>query len=416
MNSTHLKTYSISQHGIQSTAISKPARDIINKLTQSGFDAYIVGGAVRDLLLGRQPKDFDIATSAKPEEIKSIFRRDCRIIGRRFRLAHVYSRRELYEVATFRGDSTKSSKNQNSNQIVCDNVFGTIEEDAIRRDFTCNALYYDIENQLIHDYCSGYEDLKNGDIKFIGEPEKRIIEDPIRILRAVKFNAKLGLNWDQPTEVAIKENIDLLQNSSRPRLFDELVKLFHCGNAKQGLNQFLVLGIFKIIFNESHIAFQGNPQRLKVIENAVLSTDQRIKAQKSITPIFLFACFLWPAFQAKLLLKLKKNIPHYDAINKAANDVFSEALDTVAIPRLIQIGIRNIWILQHRFEFTRGKKVLVTLDSPRFRAAYDFLLLRKFESDEIKLLCDWWTHIQTLSKSKQKEIIFPKKKARKKKR
>ncbi len=409
-----LQTYNQSQHGISSEDISPSARAIITKLLDHDFQAYIVGGAVRDLLLGSHPKDFDIATNATPDEIKSIFNRECRIIGRRFRLAHVYHNREMYEVATFRGFAASDQRVLKHGHIIKDNVFGTIDQDAIRRDFTCNALYFDIENANIIDYCCGVDDIKNKELKFIGNDEKRIIEDPIRMIRAIRFQVKLDMSLSHEMKEAINQQYQTISHVSLARLFDELVKLFHCGNALAAYELMCEVSLFQNIFPQASAEIVKNDQYNTFIKNALKSTDSRIKDNKSVTPIFLFACFLWPLAVKKTNQFLSKGMPHYDATNKAANEVFEISRDNLSIPKIVQIGIRNIWLLQFRFTKIRSKKVFFTLEHQRFRAAYDFLLLRRHESPELASLGDWWTHIQTLNKTKQRELIFQKK--RKKKR
>ncbi len=404
-----LQTYNPSQHDISSEDISPAARAIITKLLENGFEAYIVGGAVRDLLLGSQPKDFDIATNATPDEIKAIFQRDCRIIGRRFRLAHVYHNREMYEVATFRGGACSKDRVLKHGHIIKDNVFGSIDQDAMRRDFTCNALYLDIENDNILDYCGGVDDIKSQQLRFIGNDEERIIEDPIRMIRAIRFQVKLGIQLSDALKSAICNQYQTISNVSLARLFDELVKLFHCGNALSAYDLMREVSLFQHIFPQASQEIINNAQFEVFIRNALTSTDQRIANKKSVTPIFLFACFLWPLAVKKTDHFLRKGMPHYDATNKAANQVFEITRTHLSIPKIVQIGIRNIWLLQFRFTKTHSKKVFFTLEHQRFRAAYDFLLLRKHESDELASLGDWWTHIQTLNRSKQRELIFQKK-------
>jgi poly(A) polymerase len=359
------------------------------------------------------PKDFDIATNATPEQIKDVFKRDCRIIGRRFRLAHVYHNREMYEVATFRGQSEEGQRVVRQGHIVKDNVFGTIDQDALRRDFSCNALYLDIENANILDYCNGVDDIKGHHLRFIGNDSQRIIEDPIRMIRAIRFQAKLKLKISDALKVAIIKHHQTIANASSARLFDELVKLFHCGNAFSAYELMNELSLFQYIFPKASNAINNDKHNITFIHNALKSTDARLKNRQSVTPIFLFSCFLWPFLIAKTQQNLTKKMPQYDAMNKAANTVFDFTRETLAIPKMIQIGIRNIWLLQLRLKTTRGKKVFLALDHPRFRAAYDFLLLRKHENKEILDLSEWWTHIQTLSKTKQKELIFNKKKIQK---
>lgn len=410
MTSHKLQIYPLSQHGIQPSAISISATAIVEALIDHNYKAYIVGGAVRDLLMGLQPKDFDIVTSATPEQIKAVFKKKCRIIGKRFRLAHVYSKGELIEVATFRGDSKNKGINKKNSQIISDNVFGTIEEDAFRRDFSCNALFYDIKKQEVLDYCHGYEHLKSHKLEFIGNPAQRIIEDPARILRAIKFSKKLKLEWDERTQQAFLDNAITIKNVSKPRLFDELVKLFHSGSAENCFKDFYNLGLFNCIFPQSYKAIEANSDYKKLIKRALKNTDIRKKANKSTTPIFLFACFYWPAYRVALDDLKSRNKNQFDCVNKASIGVFEKAHQHIAIPKIIQYGIKNIWLLQHRFQFIKGKKVFVTLENPRFRAAYDFMLLRRYEGGDIESLCDWWTHIQTLSKKKKLELIFPQKK------
>lgn len=411
MTNITLQTYIQSQHGISTDEISPSARAIITQLLGHGFAAYIVGGAVRDLLLRQHPKDFDIATNATPEQIKAVFKKHCRIIGRRFRLAHVYHNREMYEVATFRGVANEGDRVVKQGHIIRDNVFGSIDQDAQRRDFTCNALYFDIENANILDFCGGVKDIKNHQLKFIGEANKRIIEDPIRMIRAIRFQAKLGLNISKEIDEAMLMQHKTLGNVSFARLFDELIKLFHCGNAFGAYELMNHFKLFQHVFPQIVKAIKSDDLHIKFVHNALKSTDSRIKQQKSVTPIFLFACFLWPLCIKKINQYLESGRNQHDSLNMAANEVFEISRKNLTIPKMIQIGIRNIWMLQFRFHHTRGKKVFYTLEHQRFRAAYDFLLLRKHESSEIQSLGDWWTHIQTVSKTKQRELIFPKKKS-----
>ena len=416
MTKSKLQTYNQANHGLSSDAISVSARAIIFKLIDAGFQAYIVGGAVRDLLLDMYPKDFDIATNATPEQIKDVFGKYCRIIGRRFRLAHVYHNREMYEVATFRGSSTEGERIVKQGHILKDNVFGTIEQDALRRDFTCNSLFFDIENNTILDYCHGVKDIQAMRLVFIGEANTRIIEDPIRMIRAVRFNAKLGLELTDNIVNGILQQHKSLEKVSYARLFDELVKLFHCGHSIKAYHLLKELKLFQHIFPQSFKLIKANPKYDELIQRALKSTDARIKAGKSVTPLFLFACFLWPIAETLADKYRAKGISHYDALNKAANQIFIDTRRTLAIPRLIQIGIRNVWLIQLRMLNTKGKKVFYTLEQPRFRAAYDFFLLRAQDDKQLQELANWWTHIQELSKTKQKELVFHKKKRRHRKK
>lgn len=406
MTNNNFQTYSPAQHGINIQQISQSARAIINSLSEHNYDAYIVGGAVRDLLLGHHPKDFDIATNATPAQIKKVFGKECRIIGRRFKLAHVYHKREMFEVATFRGVSKAGNVKSEKGHIICDNVFGSIDQDAQRRDFTCNALYFDIHNGNILDFCNGIDDIRLKRLSFIGEDDIRIIEDPVRMIRAIRFESKLGLKMSDSVKSAIIQQYKTLSNVSLARLFDELVKLFHCGNSVHAFALMSDFLLFKHIFPQAFKSIMSEKSHIQFIQNALMSTDLRIKHGKSVTPIFLFACFLWPWLAEKATDMQSRKKPAYDAMNISANEIFQTCRNRVAIPRMIQIGIRNIWLLQLRLEKTQGKKVFMTLQHPRFRAGYDFMILRKHESKKIESLCEWWTHIQTLSKTKQRELIF----------
>ena len=415
MSKIKLQTYNQSQHGISTSEISPSAQAIITKLIEHGYQAYIVGGAVRDLLLGKHPKDFDIATNATPDQIKDVFQRHCRIIGKRFRLAHVYHNREMFEVATFRGVAQEGERVVKQGQIIKDNVYGTIEQDAIRRDFTCNAMYFDIENANVLDYCNGFEDTQELQLRFIGDDSKRIVEDPIRMIRAIRFQAKLGLKISDVTKQAMLEEHKTLSNVSMARLFDELVKLFHCGNAFESYHLMNEMMLFPLIFPQASKDGNNSEHHIEFINNALKSTDSRIASGKSVTPIFLFSCFLWPMLVSLSEKYTNTGISEYDAINRSSNEVFHITRRTISIPRIIQIAIRNIWMLQYRFKTIKGKKVYFTLEHQRFRAAYDFLILRQHESEAVKSSGEWWTEIQTMSKTKQKETIFQKKKPRSKK-
>lgn len=403
-----LQTYNQSQHGISTDKISPSAQAIITKLIENNYQAYIVGGAVRDLLLKKHPKDFDIATNATPDEIKTIFKRECRIIGRRFRLAHVYHNREMFEVATFRGAQEQTGERElKQGQIVRDNTFGSIDQDAIRRDFTCNALYFDIQNATIIDYCTGFKDISENRLKFIGDDCIRIIEDPVRMIRAIRFQAKLGLQMSKQIKTAIATQYTTIANVSPARLFDELVKLFHCGNGKSAYKLMHEFNLFQFIFPKISQSIDSDKSSQSFIIRAFNSTDSRITQGKSLTPIFLFACFMWAYTQKAIDKLIRKQIPQYEAVNKAANDTFIIARTRLAIPKVIQIGIRHIWLLQYRFHLMKGKKVYTTLAHPRFRAAYDFLLIRSSKNPALETIANWWTNIQTLSEGSQRELIFP---------
>ena len=286
MLNQNLITYHQSEHRLPPGEISEATKKIIDKLVEHGFEAYLGGGAVRDLLLGLHPKDFDIATSATPEDIKRIFKGKCRIIGRRFRLAHVYMGSSIYEVATFRG-SDEGDRVMKKGQIIRDNVFGTIDQDAIRRDFSCNALYYDMHEETILDFAAGVHDLKKGELKLIGNPNKRFIEDPVRMLRAVRFHAKLGLKLTDDMKQDIINNRQYLNNVPTARLFDEAVKMFHCGNMEIAYNTLTELKLFEILFPQAAKIAASEEIWHEFLIQAFRNTDHRLQNGQSVTPVFL---------------------------------------------------------------------------------------------------------------------------------
>jgi len=403
--------YRPDQHHLPHGEISKAAKKIIRKLTSAGYQAYLVGGAVRDLLLGLHPKDFDIATEATPEEVKMVFKGQCRLIGRRFRLAHIYMGSQVYEIATFRG-ADSGDRVLKKGQIIRDNVYGTIEQDAIRRDFTCNALYYDIDQREILDFIGGVEDLELGELKLIGEADQRFIEDPVRMLRAIRFEAKLGLTL--PTEMAhqITAHRHLLHQVPIARLFDETVKMFHCGKMAEAYQKLIDLDLFKILFPIA-VDHLNNPNWHSLLIHAFSNTDQRLQKGLSVTPVFLTACVLWPPC-VDLYEKLRaQGKPPHDALHHAAGQVLSQQQQSLMIPRAIQNGVRQMWILQLRFKKMFGKGVYSTLHHPRFRAGYDFLLLRSEVDAQLKKQADFWTQIQNMPPEAIKSMIYGKRKKRK---
>jgi len=401
------------EHNISRQDIDKPALDVLYGLKRAGYEAYLVGGCVRDLLLGLEPKDFDVVTNAEPEEIKAVFKRNCQLIGRRFRLAHVRYGRTVIEVATFRGQgngqnrqdyfgrngkqSGKAREVDDTGRLVRDNVYGTIEEDVWRRDFTVNALYYNIRDFSIIDYTGGLDDIDFGELRLIGDPETRYREDPVRMIRAIRFAAKLGFKIEKQTEKPIMELAYLFEEVSNARLFEEVLKLFHSGVAIQVFEKLRHFGLFSHLFpltdkmleNES----EGFP-RMLVIE-ALKSTDQRIRAGKTVNPSFLFSAMLWEPMQQRKQIHLNDGLPPQDAFHAAANDVIEQQIKRTAIPKRFTAQMRDIWNLQHRLPNRHGSKAQKLQEHPRFRAAYDFLGIR-VEAGETDLadLFDWWTEYQ----------------------
>ncbi|NIK01491.1 poly(A) polymerase [Xanthomonas arboricola] len=378
---------------------------MLYRLRESGFGAYLVGGAVRDLLVGGHPKDFDVATSATPEEVKALFR-NCRLIGRRFRLAHVVFGREIIEVATFRAnvDDGSGDRELDNGRLVRDNVYGTIEDDAIRRDFTCNALYYAIEDFSVRDYCGGFEDVQARLMKLIGDPELRYQEDPVRMLRAVRLAAKLNFDIEASTAEPIPRLAGLLSEAAPARLFEEILKLFLSGHGVasfQGLERYGLLGA---LFPESAAALKSNRSgalRAMVLEG-LRNTDARVANDEPVSPAFLFALLLWPAFCRTLMGLQAQGVQPEDAQRRAADRVTLHQLERVALPRRFSLPMQEIWLLQTRFSSRQRKRVFRTLSHPRFRAAFDFLVLRQFASPDHAADVEFWREAQ---KSSGQELV-----------
>ncbi len=393
------------QHTISRKDISPNALRVLYRLRESGFGAYLVGGAVRDLLVGGHPKDFDVATDATPEEVKALFR-NCRLIGRRFRLAHVVFGREIIEVATFRAnvDDGSGDRELDNGRLVRDNVYGTIEDDAIRRDFTCNALYYAIEDFSVRDYCGGFEDVQARLMKLIGDPELRYQEDPVRMLRAVRLAAKLNFDIEAGTAEPIPRLAGLLSESAPARLFEEILKLFLSGHGVvsfEGLERYGMLGV---LFPESAAALKSNRSgalRAMVLEG-LRNTDARLANDEPVSPAFLFALLLWPAFCRTLMALQAQGVQPEDAQRRAADRVTLHQLERVALPRRFSLPMQEIWLLQTRFSSRQRKRVFRTLSHPRFRAAFDFLVLRQFASPDHAADVEFWREAQ---KSSGQELV-----------
>jgi len=386
----------------------------------------LVGGGVRDLLLGHAPKDFDIATDALPEDVKKLFS-NSRLIGRRFRLAHVFFGREIIEVATFRAsqaDENQSSKNSDldrahddSGRILRDNVYGQLEDDVWRRDFTVNALYYDIADFSIVDYTSAMDDVKNKVLRLIGDPETRYREDPVRMLRAIRFAAKLGFSIHPETEQPIFDLGYLLGDIPPARLFDEVLKLFHSGQGVKSLQLLRQYNLLQYLFKQADdLLKQGDETFETFIHLALESTDKRINQDKPVTPAFLFAAMLWGTVD-KLSDKLKQSgEPGTLAMQNASSTVLSKQVKIITIPKRFSMVVRDIWQMQHRFKFRHGKRAKSLLTHKKFRAAYDFMCIRSQAGEVTDDSCEWWTRIQTMGPKEQEILLKPAKaKPRKKK-
>ncbi|MBV6831357.1 polynucleotide adenylyltransferase PcnB [Xanthomonas euvesicatoria] len=393
------------QHTISRKDISPNALRVLYRLRESGFGAYLVGGAVRDLLVGGHPKDFDVATDATPEEVKALFR-NCRLIGRRFRLAHVVFGREIIEVATFRAnvDDGSGDRELDNGRLVRDNVYGTIEDDAIRRDFTCNALYYAIEDFSVRDYCGGFEDVQARLMKLIGDPELRYQEDPVRMLRAVRLAAKLNFDIEAGTAEPIPRLAGLLSEAAPARLFEEILKLFLSGHGVASFEGLERYGLLGVLFPESAAALKSNRSgalRAMVLEG-LRNTDARVANDEPVSPAFLFALLLWPAFCRTLMALQAQGVQPEDAQRRAADRVTLHQLERVALPRRFSLPMQEIWLLQTRFSSRQRKRVLRTLSHPRFRAAFDFLVLRQFASPDHAADVEFWREAQ---KSSGQELV-----------
>ncbi len=397
-------------HSVSRRKMSKNALKVLNRLNNAGYQAYLVGGGVRDILLGLSPKDFDIATDATPEQIKREFK-NCRLIGRRFRLAHILYGREVIEVATFRANHEDSpdrhARTSEQGLLVRDNVFGNIEEDAFRRDFTVNALYYSAKDFTLLDHVGGLADLEKRQLRLIGDPVTRYREDPVRILRAIRLSCKLELNIESATAAPIKELSELLEHISPARLWDESNKLFLSGHARkiwQALLDYEVLPhLFKTTFHS--LNHDKNGEFNAFIHAALESTDRRILKNMPVTPAFLFAVFLWQPMRTHSQNLLKKNYSLSDASQKAANQVFDEQRKTIAIPKRFTMTVREIWDLQHRLTNRRRKSVDTIMQHPKFRAAYDFLCLRALNDNQLSELARWWTDYQDASQEERYKLI-----------
>ena len=383
-------------HSISRKAISKPALKVLYGLKDAGFQAHLVGGGVRDLLLGRSPKDFDIATDAHPEQVKSLFS-NCRLIGRRFRLAHVHFGREIIEVATFRASHTSGTDGVTGDdgRIMRDNVFGTIEEDAIRRDFTVNALYYNIADFSIIDYADGLNDLQNKTLRMIGDPALRYREDAVRMLRAARFSAKLGFDIHPDTAAPIAELSPMLRDIPSARLFEEVLKLLQAGHALASFRSLRELDLLQFLFPSADQQLKsGDAQFEKLIVQALQNTDSRIAEGKPVTPAFIYAVFLWPQVREaaeKFQQEGEQPVPAYFA---AAETVLPQQLRATSLPKRFSIPMREIWAMQPRLMNTTGKRALRLLGHPRFRAGYDFFCLREQTGEDLQNRGQWWTELQ----------------------
>lgn len=402
-----LKIIKQSSHQINRNRVSRAAVKVAKRLQEHGYEAYIVGGGVRDLILGKEPKDFDLATSATPEQVQALFRR-CRLIGRRFRLAHVLEGRDLIEVATFRGLGGNDGTHHHleNGRIIRDNQFGSVEEDAVRRDFTVNALFLDVSDWTIRDFVGGYEDLRNGVLRLIGDPETRYREDPVRLLRAARFIAKLGFEIETETGAPVTRLGGLLHDVPAARLFEEVNKLFLTGHAEKSFAALQEHGLMRFLFPQSPLQPGGDRVAVdSMLVEAMQNTDVRIRDRKPVTPAFLYAVLLWPPVRERAAALQKKSKSMTDALRHAGEEVMLKQIKTVAIPRRFGSVSREIWSMQPRFQNLRGRRGERLLRERRFRAAYDFLLLRCAVEPELVELADFWTEIQEVGQEQQRAML-----------
>jgi len=446
------------EHNISRAQVSDNALKVLYRLKEAGYGSYLVGGCVRDLMLGREPKDFDVVTDARPEQIRELFR-NARIIGRRFRLVHVHFGREIIEVATFRAlphdaEEWAASDDVEDGEMLRDdlaateaqelaepaepevmepeepasaehgrrggrrrrerhlepvnpNIFGTQEEDALRRDFTVNALYYDIRDFSVRDFVGGAADLKAGVLRMIGDPETRYREDPVRMLRVVRFAAKLGLKIEDQTAAPIRGLAHLLANVPAARMFEEVLKLFHGGHALDTYEMLRHFGLFEFLFPEAEESLAGEEEHFPhmLLPQALANTDKRVAEDKPVNPAFLFAAILWEPVRERTALLIANGMSPIDAQNRAADDVLREEQRHVSIPKRFSFPMREIWSLQSRFPRRQGKNAFKMLEYKRFRAAYDFLLLRAYAGEESQELADWWTRFQEVDANARHGMI-----------
>lgn len=388
-----------SEHSISREKISSNALKVLYRLQQGGFDAYLVGGGVRDLLLGLKPKDFDVATNAHPEQIQALFR-NCRLIGRRFRLAHIYFKDGIIEVATFRAQENASTGDRHTSEtgmIIRDNIYGTLESDAWRRDFTINALYYNIADFSVVDFAEGMRDLKHRLIRIIGDPVKRYHEDPVRMLRAVRFAAKLDLKIHADSEQPIFEFNGLLLNVPPARLFEEIVKIFFNGAALASFGLLRHYGLFALLFSQTEACLvDGKAAKIfhQLLIIALTQADQRFMQGKTLNPAFLFAVLLWEPLQRAIQQYQQNGMKLFPALHLAMEKVIQRQNKSLNLPRRYTTVTKEIWLLQFRLVQRIGNRANAILHHPRFRAAYDLLELRNKAGDPVSELSDWWTKFQ----------------------
>lgn len=409
------------QHTLSRSNVSGNALKVLYRLKRCGHQAFIVGGGVRDLLLGLSPKDYDVVTDARPEQVRALFR-NCRLIGRRFRLAHVRFGREVIEVVTFRSSQSGAADDRehaDSGRILRDNVYGTIDEDIWRRDFTVNALYYNIADFSILDYAGGMEDVASRTLRLIGDPVVRYREDPVRMLRAARLSAKLNFGIAKRTARPIREMAELLRDVPAARLYDETLKLFHAGHAATSLERLCQFGLLEYLFPHTArtLLAEENSLALEFIRAGLENTDRRVNVEKPVTPMFLYAVLLWfPIRETAERIRMEDGGSEIEAFLDACDEVVGEQREYTALPRRFSAPMKEMLLMQRRFHNRRGARARRLLQHRQFRAAYDFLVLRAECGDADPELARWWTDIQTLSPGEQHEAFAVRRRRRSRRR
>ena len=395
---------------------------MLYRLHKSGYQAFLVGGCVRDALLDLHPKDFDVATNATPEEVRALFD-NCRLIGRRFRLAHVRFGREIIETATFRAAANHAADDvahDEEGRIIRDNVYGSIYEDVWRRDFTCNALYYNIADFSIWDYTDGMQDVERRRLVLIGDPDTRLREDPVRMLRAVRFAAKLDFSIDESVVESMRKHADLLGNVPAARLFDEFLKLFQSGFAERTFDLLREHGLFAQMFPATDEELEADSSYEEFVRAALRNTDRRVAQEKSVTPMFLIGVFFWaPTVRLAEVLRSEEKISESQALSLASYELMAEQQKRISIPKRFSIPMREMLALQPRFTNQRGKRAMKFLEHKRFRAAYDFMVLLSEVGKVDEQMAEFWTNVQDQSaeeRAKSFEMGAPAGKKRKRRR
>ena len=398
-------------HGLSPVQVSKGARQVVKSLADAGYCADLVGGCVRDLFLDKRPKDFDVVTNASPEEVRQVCPRS-RIVGRRFRIVHVRAGREVIEVSTYRAGNQDEAEREDSaknkfGRILRDNVFGTRDQDVHRRDFTVNALYYDINTNTVVDYMRGLDDIEAGRLRFIGDPLTRINEDPVRMLRAVRFKAKSGLSLDSDLEDLCRNHARLIRHVPPARLFDEVLKLFHSGHGVEAFWLLREFGLFAELFPEAARSYgeKDLDPNTGIVLKGLHNTDLRISQRKPVIAAFLFACVFWRAVRLQCDQQEEKRRNHPQILQRAAFDVLGRETQRVMIPRRVSTVVVEIWDMQSRLETRRPRMIGKLLEHRRFRAAYDFLLLRSESGELDPRLATWWTDIQECDQPSRQKMI-----------